>query len=61
MTGTNGIAQRWIAHLQLDCPVPDGSLGGGCRPGPAGPGATPAQRAAEATDDLERVAVLSSN
>jgi hypothetical protein len=61
MTATSRIVPPWVQHLQLDCPVPEGPLAGGCRPGRAVSGATPTQRAPEVADELERVAVLSSN
>ncbi len=61
MTAASTIATPWLQHLQLDCPVPDGPLAGGRRPGHGVPGATPTQRAPEVPDDLERVAVLSDN
>lgn len=61
MTATSRIAPPWVKHLQLDCPVPDGPLAGGRRPGHPVPGATPVLRAPEVPDDLERVAVLSDN
>lgn len=61
MTDTNGIAQEWAGRMQLDCPVLGGPLGGDGGAGCAAPGGTPAQRGAEVSDDLERVAVLSVN
>lgn len=61
MTATSRIVPPWVQHLQLDCPVPEGPLAGGCRPGHVVPGAMPVQRPPEVPDDLERVAVLSGN
>lgn len=61
MTGTNGIVPQWIEHLQLDCPVPCGALTAERDADRAAPRGAPAPRSAEETDELEQVAVLSSN
>ncbi|CAM5339729.1 hypothetical protein TMEC54S_01628 [Thauera mechernichensis] len=61
MTGTSGIVPPWVAHLQLDCPVPCGPLNAAHDADRVAPRGAPAPRSAEATDELEQVAVLSSN